>query len=678
MNTTRSPSRQSDRLAVLLDFLMVFYPRRFRLLHREGLVGMWRESYPTTGTLRRLGYWARVLGDSLASGIAARWEESRESRLVGRGAVGAEGAEAAGGAGGAGDPGQHGKRRGTALGVEALWQDVRFGFRTLWKSRGFTAVIVLTLALGIGANTAIFSVVNGILLRALPYEDPDRLVTLWEVMERGSDNHVSLHNFLDWQEQSRSFAALAVHPSYSYSAPTTILGADAPTRVWVADVSRDFFAIFQARPALGRWPFAEEFEVGATQTAVVSYRFWQNQLGATPAFNERVLQIGSMSVPVVGVMPPGFSYPKETDVWVTTDVEPYPHPMARTGHNWAVIARLRDGVSLSEARTEMNSLAARLKEQWGETNDAVAVSVTRLQDELVGSYKRPLYLLLGAAGLVLLVACANIASTLMARGTARARELAVRASLGAGRRRLVRQLFTESLLLSGLGTAAGIVLAVVVLRGLLAVGPAALAQTGESGLDARAMIFALAVAFVASVVFGLFPAFRASKTDVTEALSSVGRGNAGAYHRGLWSFLVGSEVALAVLLLVGSGLLIKSFWEVLSVHPGFDSEDLLTVQVSLPASKYPDDQSKAQFHQAFLQQIAETPGVTGAGIINHLPLSGVRMSGQFLMEGRVDEEAGADYRIVDRGYFDARRAGSRGRTRCRRHQSDARRSLLGE
>jgi putative ABC transport system permease protein len=534
-----------------------------------------------------------------------------------------------------------------------LWQDVRFGFRTLWKSRGFTAVIVLTLALGIGANTAIFSVVNGILLRALPYEDPDRLVTLWEVMERGSDNHVSLHNFLDWQEQSRSFAALAVHPSYSYSAPTTILGADAPTRVWVADVSRDFFAIFQARPALGRWPFAEEFEVGATQTAVVSYRFWQNQLGATPAFNERVLQIGSMSVPVVGVMPPGFSYPKETDVWVTTDVEPYPHPMARTGHNWAVIARLRDGVSLSEARTEMNSLAARLKEQWGETNDAVAVSVTRLQDELVGSYKRPLYLLLGAAGLVLLVACANIASTLMARGTARARELAVRASLGAGRRRLVRQLFTESLLLSGLGTAAGIVLAVVVLRGLLAVGPAALAQTGESGLDARAMIFALAVAFVASVVFGLFPAFRASKTDVTEALSSVGRGNAGAYHRGLWSFLVGSEVALAVLLLVGSGLLIKSFWEVLSVHPGFDTEDLLTVQVSLPASKYPDDQSKAQFHQAFLQQIAETPGVTGAGIINHLPLSGVRMSGQFLIEGRVDEEAGADYRIVDRGYFGA-------------------------
>jgi predicted permease len=492
-------------------------------------------------------------------------------------------------------------------------------------------------------------VIDSVLLRPLPYEEPDQLVTLWEVNEHGTEVHVTAANFLDWQAQSRSFSGLALHSSYNFGGPATVLGGREATRAWTASVSADFFRIFKVQPALGRGFTREELQPGTAGVAVVSHRFWQEQLGAAPELVGRTLEVHGETRQVVGVMPPEFGYPASTDIWVPMSPDA---AEGRRAHNWQAVGRLRNGVSLTAARSELNQLARRIKAEHGEDADAVAAKVTRLQDELVGPLRRPLVLLLGAAVLVLLVACTNLASTLLARGTARQREIGVRVALGAGRARLVRQLFTESALLSVLGAVAGLVVAELLLQLLTALAPS-LPQAEGIRLDRRVLVFTLGITLLTSLLFGLFPAVRAAGSSLGTVRRSATRGGSERSRTGVWRALVGGEIAMALLLLVGAGLLIRSFWGVLGVDPGFTAEDVLTVELAPPATRYPEDPDIAAYYQRVIAELGGLPGVEDVGLVNHLPLTGVSWNGSFDVEGRGKEVGYADYRVASGGYFGA-------------------------
>jgi putative ABC transport system permease protein len=532
---------------------------------------------------------------------------------------------------------------------DALGQDVRFGARTLVRRPAFTALAVVTLALGIGANAAIFGVIAGVLLTPPPYAAPERLVTLWEVGESGNTIHLATPNFLDWQSQSRSFEAMATHPSYRFGGAVAVLGGAEPVRVLAAGVSGDFFRVLGVPPALGRTFGAAEATPGVAPVAVVSDGFWRAQLGANRDLAEITLGIAGFTIPVIGVMPPGFRYPDETDVWVP---DPLTDGGDRTSHNYAAIARLAPGVSVEAAQRELSAIAGRLHEEYAGDIDAVDARVTPLREELAGDARQPLLLLLGAALLVLLIACTNLASTLLARAGARRLEFAVRSSLGAGRPRLLRQLFTESLLLAALGTAAGLALAWALLRVVAVIGTAAAVRQAALTIDARVLAFSLALAVLSAVLFGLVPALRLPQ-DTASVLREGGRGTAGPVGGRLWNVLVAGEVALALVLLVGAGLLVRSFAQVMAVDPGFDARDVLTAELSLPSSIYPGDTAVARFHGRLLDELRSVPGVASAGVASHLPLGGARINGSFEIEGQGEDSGYADYRVATDGYFQA-------------------------
>jgi predicted permease len=529
--------------------------------------------------------------------------------------------------------------------------DLRYALRTLRASLGFTLVAVLTLALGIGANTAIFSVINDVLLRPLPYQDPDRIVTLRE--KHGERRMaVSEPNFYDWQTRSRTFEAMALHSNYAFGGPVTILGAETAVRGWTASVSADFFSVFPVQPVRGRLLAADEHRQGGSPAVLVSHSFWMNHLGADPGVLGRGLTFWDATYQIVGILPPSFHYPGETDLWVPLERLGPPNPW-RAAHNWAAVGRLRHGVTVESAQAEMDRIGVSLRQQFGEQSDAAGAKVTRLQDELVGDLRRPLLLLLGAATLVLLVGCTNVASTLIARATAREREITIRSALGAGRLRLVRQLLTESSLLSLLGAGAGVGLAAWTLYGLLALAPASVAQKASVGLDARVLGFTLVVSVLATLLFGLLPALRGSERGIAAVLPSGTRGSTGGPRQGLWALLVGSEVALALLLVIGSGLLIRSFREVMRINPGFDPEHVLTVDVDAPESKYRRDDQIASYYERLLDELRRMPGVEAAGLIQHLPLGGVSWSSTFEIEGQGKNSGWGNYRIVGGDYFRA-------------------------
>jgi predicted permease len=533
--------------------------------------------------------------------------------------------------------------------LDSIAQDIRFGVRTLLRRPAFTLLALATLAIGIGANAAIFSVIDAVLLAPLPYPEGGRLVTLWEVGEEGGQMHVAAPNFHDWRAQARSFTGMATHPSYRFGGPTTVLGGEEPVRVWTAYVSGDFFRVMGVAPALGRAFGPDEVLPGGAPLAVVSHAFWRDQLGGRSTLDGVVLRVGSATVPVLGVMPSGFRYPADSDIWVSDPVE---QGDSRTSHNYAVTARLLPGVDIAGAQREMSAIAGRIRAQYGEQASAVDVRVTPLHDELVDSARQPLLLLLGAAGLVLLIACTNLASALLARAGARRVEFAIRSSLGAGRVRLVRQLFTESLLLSVAGAAAGVLLAGAIVRAFTAVGPTLARGDAAVGVDTRVLLFSAALALLSAVLFGLIPALRVAEGTAAGVLREGGRGAAGGRTR-MWNALVAAEVALALVLLVASGLLIRSFSRILAVDPGFTSDGVLTVDLELPTALYPTDAAVAQYHVALLEELRAVPGVDAAGLINHLPLAGVRINGGLDIDGLPDAAAYADYRAASAGYFDA-------------------------
>jgi len=532
--------------------------------------------------------------------------------------------------------------------MQTLWQDLRYGARRLLQQPGFTAVAALTLALGIGANAAIFSVVNGVLLRPLPYKEPERLMMLWEANDRVRNNPVSHLNFTDWRARQQSFEFISAF-SGRWGGPETIIGGSEPERAYAVSVYRDFFNALGVAPIAGRVFLPEESQPGATPVVVVSHGFWVRRLGGNADLTDKRLTIGDRSFSVIGVMPPGFSFPVETDLWVSKE-QFGADGAERSGHNYMCIARLKPNVTREQAQAEMTAIARRIVQEDASDKQHDDVNVISVMDQLTSSIRQGLLVLFGAVGCVLLIACANVANLMLARALGRQREIAVRAALGAGRARIVRQLLTESLLLALAGGALGLLFAFWLVKTLVAFGPE-IPRLGEIGVDGGVIAFTFGVSLLTSLLCGLAPALSASRPDLNEALKEGGR-SAGGSSGLSRSALVVAEVALTLVLLVGAGLLIRSLWRVMQINPGFNPEGALTMQVSLPASEYGESTRKIAFYRQLLERLKSVPAVEATGMVNNLPMGGVNLNGQFGVAGRPPEQFGyAGFRVVSPDYF---------------------------
>jgi putative ABC transport system permease protein len=515
--------------------------------------------------------------------------------------------------------------------IASIWQDLRFGARMLLKQPGFTLIAVLTLSLGIGANTAIFSIVNAVLLRPFAYKEPERLVILRErVSGGGAGFSPSYPNFADWRAQNTAFEAIsAVRGNESFN----FTGAGEPERLQGRLVSAEFFSLLGVKPSLGRDFLAEEDRPDATPAVILSYGFWQRRFGDDPSILGKQLTLNNQSYTVVGITPADFQYGLEADVTVPIGLQAERFRRRGADPGTDVVARLKPNVSLQQGETDLNLVAARLEQQYPESNKGRRVRVTPLHESFVGNVRQPLLILLGAVGLVLLIACANVANLLLVRASARQKELAVRVALGASRAALVRQLLTESVLLAALGTALGIMLAFWGTSFIAARLPDGIPRLHEASVDAPVLIFTLSVSLLTGLLFGLAPALQASRPNLTEGLKEGERGSSGR-RQWLRSLLVVSEVALTLTLLVGAGLLIQSFRRVLQVDPGFEPQNLLMMQVSV---NNPDGRQIANFFEQLQQNVRTLPGVKSVGVSNGLPF-GVVNRPTFFIEGRPDLE----------------------------------------
>jgi predicted permease len=522
-------------------------------------------------------------------------------------------------------------------------QDLRHALQILIKHPRFTAVAVLTLALGIGANTAIFTLVNGVLLKPLPYPGADRIVRLWEQTERGPQVAVSGPNFRDWVRATRSFDALA---AYQGGRDTVITGQTA----LFADVylvSKGFFDAIGVEPRAGRTFTAEEMVEGGAPAVVVSYEFWRQTLGEAPLDEARVETLGT-SCRVVAVLPAGFAYPHDADVWFP--MEHFKDDTGRTGHNFSVVARVRGDVTFDQARAELATLATRLKAEHGQDSDAIGITMVPLHESLTGRSRPALMMLLAAVGLVLLIACANVASTLLARAEERRRELAIRAALGASRARIVRQLLVESLMLALVGGTAGFLAGSWILRGLLSIDPGTLTRGAEVGIDARIFLFSIATAVGTVFVFGLVPAISASQIELRDSLANGARVAAGGRSR---TVLVAAEAALATLLLVGAALLIRSLWSVTSIDPGWTPQGLVTLEMTLPRTRYESEARAVAFYRELIERLRSVPGVQSAGLTSSIPLDTFDAGGGFRLDNADVRGWSAGYRVVSADYLRA-------------------------
>jgi putative ABC transport system permease protein len=523
--------------------------------------------------------------------------------------------------------------RGGGL-VETLWQDLRYGARMLLKAPGFTSIAVITLALGIGANTAIFSVVNAVLLRPFPYEAPERLVILQESISGGAGITVSYPNFADWRAQNTVFSTMAAVRSLE---SFNLTGTGEPERLQGRIVSAEFFSTLGIKPLLGRDFLAEEDRPGATPAAILSHGFWQRRFGEDPGVIGKQLTLNNQSFTVVGIIPAGFQYGPEADVTVPIGLQAERFKQRGKDPGISVVARLKPEVSQQHAETELNLIAARLERQYPESNTGRRVLLTPLHESFVGDVRQPLLILLGSVGLVLLIACANVANLLLVRASARRKEMAVRVALGAGRVRIMRQLLTESVLLSALGAALGILLAFWGTSLIISQVPDGIPRLHEARVDAPVLVFTLAVSLLTGLLFGLAPALQASRPNLTEGLKEGERGSSGRRQQ-LRGVLVVCEVALTLALLVGAGLLIQSFRRVLQVDPGFKARNLLTMQVSVNNN---DGHQVANFFEQLQQEVRGLPGVHSVAVSNGLPLGGANQP-PFIIEGQQRPEPGKE------------------------------------
>ncbi len=544
--------------------------------------------------------------------------------------------------------------------MEPLLHDIRYGFRMLYTNRGFTAIALLALALGIGANTAIFSVVNSVLLRPLPYRDPQRLLVIWEnYQQRGGPERewASPADYRDFRDQAQSFEHVAALIGWG----PTLTGQGDPEDLQGAGVSNDTFAMLGVEPALGRSFAPEDDKPGAGRVVVLSHQLWQRRFGADPSIIGKSLALGGESYTVIGVMPRSLSFPilNNTDIWRTAT----PLLAAIRGCDRGcvilrLIAKLKPEVTLEAARAEMGAITQQIAERFPESNKGVGATLVPLQEQLVGDVRPAMLVLFGAVGLVLLIACANVANLLLVRAAAREKEVAIRAALGASRARLIRQHLTESLVLATIGGGLGLLIAFWMVDLLVSFAPKGTPRVEEIAIDPGVLAFTLGMAVLTGVVFGLAPALLSSKTNFNRALKEGGRDTA-TTSRGarLRSALVVSEVALALMLLIGAGLLIKSFVNLQRVDPGFNPKSVLRIDVVLPRARYPEQIQSAAFYKQLLDRVAVLPGVQSAGAVSSLPLSGGGTDSDFAIEGRPVAEPGhpqvAWYNSVTPDYFRA-------------------------
>jgi putative ABC transport system permease protein len=513
--------------------------------------------------------------------------------------------------------------------MHTILQDLRYGARMLLKNPGITFVVVLALALGIGANTAIFSVVNAVLLRPLPYEESDRLVFLNETSKAMDDISISYPNFTDWRSQNHVFEKIGVYNRSSYN----LTGYGDAERIMTAQMSADLFSALRANAAVGRVFTNDEDKPGGTPVVVLSYALWQRRFGGQASIINQALTFNGKSYTVIGVMPQNFQYPSRVEMW--TPVGPLSGQTSwqhRGNHPGLYgVARLKPGVSFPQAQADMNSIAANLEKQYPNEIGGNGIRTQPLLEVFVSDVRRTLWVLFAAVGFVLLIACANIANLLLARASARQKEMAIRAAMGAGRWRIARQLLTESILLSFVGGALGLLVARWGIQLILRISPNAIPRSREIGLDWRVMAFTIGVAFLTGILFGLVPALQAGGVDVHETLKETGRGTSGRHW--LRSSLVIVEVATTLVLLIGAGLMIRSFYRLQRVDPGFSYEHLTSFTVAIPERKYTTIEQRNEFFRRLLENSRSLPGVAGTAAASGLPLGQNGWQTSFTVEG---------------------------------------------
>jgi len=536
--------------------------------------------------------------------------------------------------------------------MNALVQDLRYALRMLLKSPAFSVIAILTLGLAIGANSAIFSVVNAVLLRPLPYAHSEQLVRVFGSQPQLARAPNSPANFLEWKAENQVFERIATYVGQGFN----LTGTDRPERVIGARISADLLQLLSVQPALGR-NFTADEDDGTDRVVILSHEFWQRRFGGDANAIRQTITLNDRPYTVVGVMPRGFAFPTtRTQIW--TPVAFTPAETATRDTNYIdVIARLKPGISLQQAQANMNAVTQQQAERYPQTNTGVGAEVVSLQEFTVGDVRPMLIVLFGAVAFVLLIACANVANLLLARAAARHREMAIRGALGASRSRVVRLLLTESVLLAIVGAAVGLLLAIWSLDLLVSLKPANLPRLSEIGVNRTVFLFTLGISLLTGVLFGVAPAIQASKTDLNEGLKESGRGGTDSPRRNrLRSLLVISEVALSLVLLIGAGLMIRSFARLLAVDPGFKPDHVLTAFVSLPVSKYPKREEQTAFFDRLIERLRNLPGVSAAGVVSDLPLFGGSSTG-FDVDGRPEALPGqrpmTDYRMINPDYFTA-------------------------
>ena len=542
--------------------------------------------------------------------------------------------------------------------MRTLWQDLRYGARMLLKSPGVACVALLAIALGVGANTTIFSVVSSVLLRPLPFAAPDQLVKVWTTdAKRGrNDLPVSYPNFADWRSQSQTFETMTAYSEAS----ATLSGEETPEQIKGVAVTADMFPVVGVKPLVGRPFTAEEEKPGSAPVVVISHGLWQRRFGSDRKVVGQQVTLDGKSTTIVGVMPPGFKFPLDAqnpELWAPLDPTSEIN-QSRGSRYLSVVARLKAGSTLQQAQAEMETISQRLTDEHPTYNTGRGTRLITLYDDTVGEIRPALLVLLGAVGCVLLIACANVANILLARAAGRHKEMALRTALGASRRRIIRQLLTESMLLACLGGIAGLLLALWGVDVLVSFIPEGVPRAQEITVDGRALGFTLGVSFLTGLIFGLAPALQSSRLNLNESLKDGGRGSTDGLRRNrVRGLLVVSEIALSLMLLIGAGLLIKSFQRLRDINPGFNPERVLTMSLSLPEAKYEEPERQGLFFQELDKRVAQLPGVEVVGLVDPLPLSGDNKTTTFTIDGQPPaapaDRLSANVRTVNSEYLSA-------------------------
>ncbi|HKG79204.1 MAG TPA: ABC transporter permease [Pyrinomonadaceae bacterium] len=543
--------------------------------------------------------------------------------------------------------------------MDSLFKDIRYGLRGLLKHPGFTAIVVITLALGIGASTAIFSVVNSVLLRRLPYKTAERIIAIQELDRNGKLVQVTSANFLDWRSQNTVFEHLAAIKTTT----TNLALSDHAERIDLAQTSANFFDVFGITPQYGRLFIPHDEQAGHEPVVVVSNALWQRRFGSDPSLVGKPITLDSQNYTVVGIAPAGFQYPDKTEVWLppkrlAPELNDRQDVTQSRGMGYlAAVALLKPGVTVQQAATEMETIVTRLRQQYPDTNNRRFNRVVSLHEHLIGDTNKVLWLLLGAVTFVLLIGCANVANLLLASAASRQKEMAIRAALGASRWRVMRQLFTESTMLALTGGAVGLLVAFWGLTGITKLLPGDFPRLNEIRMDWRVLAFTFAASVLTGILFGLAPGLQLSRRDVQETIRETGRGASGSLRQSRFrQALIIAEVALSVVLLAGAGLLFRSFLYLQSVNAGFVAQQVLTARLSPSGTNYTADADYVNFYDRVMEKISAVPGVQDVGMINTLPLSKGPTVG-FKVEGRPpvtpDKWPGANYRSVSPNYFRA-------------------------